>query len=414
MEFFKPGRTFDFMRLAWRFWIPFSFVLLIGSIVLMIYPGPNYGTDFRGGTEIEVAFLKTVEQGQIREAVTKGGQFSDPDVVKVASGSAPDRHYLIRVQEVTAVTDTMKDEVRKALCFSNDGSAPGGDEKACPVNARATEVKFSQGGDKITLRYDAEPDMAKISEQIAKVPSVVLRKGAAPQVISARDHRVELQLQSRGDQLLDVLSQHLGKEVVPEKALRVEWVGPKAGKQLRDSARNSVALAILAIMVYLAFRFDLRFAPGVVIACLHDAVVVIGVFILFKKEVTLSTVAAVLTIVGYSMNDTVVVYDRIRENLGKHRGKTFAEIINLSASETLSRTLLTSGATMLSVLGFFIWGTGVIKDFAFAMVVGIVAGTYSSIYVAAPLTEYIDRKLKERAGLPVKKKGVIQSARAGA
>jgi hypothetical protein len=204
MEFFKPGRTFDFMRLAWRFWIPFSFVLLIGSIVLMIYPGPNYGTDFRGGTEIEVAFLKTVEQGQVREAVTKGGQFSDPDVVKVASGSAPDRHYLIRVQEVTAVTDTMKDEVRKALCFSNDGSAPGGDEKACPVNARATEVKFSQGGDKITLRYDAEPDMAKISEQIAKVPSVVLRKGAAPQVISARDHRVELQLQSRGDQLLDV------------------------------------------------------------------------------------------------------------------------------------------------------------------------------------------------------------------
>ena len=99
-----------------------------------------------------------------------------------------------------------------------------------------------------------------------------------------------------------------------------------------------------------------------------------------------------LTIVGYSMNDTVVVYDRIRENLGKHRGKTFAQIINLSVSETLSRTLLTSGATLLSVLAFFIWGTGVIKDFALALLVGIVAGTYSSIYVAAPLTEWIDRR----------------------
>jgi preprotein translocase subunit SecF len=148
----------------------------------------------------------------------------------------------------------------------------------------------------------------------------------------------------------------------------------------------------------------LRFAPGVVIACIHDAMVVIGFFILFHREITLSTIAAVLTIVGYSMNDTVVVYDRIRENLAKHRGRTFGDIINLSVSETLSRTILTSGATMLSVLPFFIWGTGVIKDFALAMVVGIVAGTYSSIYVAAPLTEWIDKRLAN-AGAGAKKKG---------
>jgi len=182
---------------------------------------------------------------------------------------------------------------------------------------------------------------------------------------------------------------------VPAAALRVEWVGPKAGKQLRDSARNSVAIAIVFIMLYLAFRFDLRFAPGVVIACIHDAMVVILAFVIFKKEITLSTIAAVLTIVGYSMNDTVVVYDRIRENLSKHRGRSFADIINLSVSETLSRTILTSGATMLSVLAFFVWGTGVIKDFALAMVVGIVAGTYSSIYVAAPLTEWIDKRMSK-------------------
>ena len=124
----------------------------------------------------------------------------------------------------------------------------------------------------------------------------------------------------------------------------------------------------------------------------HDAMVVIGVFVLAKKEISLSTIAAVLTVVGYSINDTVVVYDRIRENLGKHRGKTFPQIINLSVSETLSRTILTSGATLLSFLAFFVWGTGAIKDFALALLVGIVAGTYSSIYVAAPLTEWIDRK----------------------
>lgn len=398
MEFFKPGRVFDFMRLAWRFWIPLSFVLLTTSIVLMFVPGPNYGTDFRGGTEIEVAFKLPIGQGRIREAVVAGGQFSEPDVVKVNAEPSPDRHFLIRVQEVSAINDGLKEEVRKAFCYTIDGSAPGGDEVACPAAARATEVKFSQGGDKITLRYDAEPDMKKLGEQLGKVPALVLRKGSAPQLISARDHRVELQLQSRGDQLLDALTKELGAEMVPDHALRVEWVGPKAGKQLRDSARNAVALAILAIMVYLAFRFDLRFAPGVVIACLHDASVVLGVFIVLRKEVTLSTVAAVLTVVGYSMNDTIVIYDRIRENLGKHRNKTFAEIINLSVSETLSRTLLTSGATLLSVLAFFIWGTGVIKDFALAMVIGIVAGTYSSIYVAAPFTEWIDRKMNARTG----------------
>jgi preprotein translocase subunit SecF len=119
------------------------------------------------------------------------------------------------------------------------------------------------------------------------------------------------------------------------------------------------------------------------------------VFIVLHKEITLSTIAAVLTVVGYSMNDTVVIYDRIRENLSKHRGKSFSQIINLSVSETLSRTILTSGATMLSMVAFFVWGTGVIKDFALALVVGIVAGTYSSIYVAAPLTEWIDKKMAQ-------------------
>ncbi len=130
----------------------------------------------------------------------------------------------------------------------------------------------------------------------------------------------------------------------------------------------------------------------------------LGAFVLFRKEVTLSTIATVLTIVGYSMNDTVVVYDRIRENLGKHRGKSFGDIINLSVSETLSRTILTSGATMLSVLAFFIWGTGVIKDLAFGMVVGIIAGTYSSIYVAAPLTEWIDKRMSKAGAAGVKKR----------
>jgi preprotein translocase subunit SecF len=311
---------------------------------------------------------------------------------------------------VSAISEQEKDALRGSLCYVESPGAHLSDPIDCPKNATATEVKFSAGGDKISTRYDVEPDLDKIKDQVRSIPGISLRASANnPTILNPRDHRVEIQLVSKGDQLIEKLQQSLGKNVVPDKALRVEWVGPKAGKQLRDSARNAVAIAVVFIMLYLAFRFDLRFAPGVIVACIHDAMVVIGAFIVLHREITLSTIAAVLTVVGYSMNDTVVVYDRIRENLGKHRGKTFAQIINMSVSETLSRTILTSGATMLSVLAFFVYGTGVIKDFMLALVVGIVAGTYSSIYVAAPLTEWIDKKMAKRADL---KKRLNSPARA--
>ncbi len=399
MEFFKSHKVYDFMRVR-KYWIALSITLAVLSLISLYFPGPNYGTDFRGGTEIEVAFTKPTDGGQIRHAVTSSGQFSEPDVVQVQSPTSQSQ-FLIRVQEISTVDDTTKEALRKALCLGVEGD----DESKCPKNARATEVKFSAGGDKLGVRYDNEPDLAQIKKQVESVPNVKLRiSDKNPQVVNKRDNRVEIQLQSKGDQLMDVLRTSLGADAVPEHALRVEWVGPKAGKQLRDSARNAVAISIVFIMIYLAFRFDLRFAPGVVLACVHDALVVLGAFVLTHREVTLSTIAVVLTIVGYSMNDTVVVYDRIRENLGKHRGKSFGDIINMSVSETLSRTLLTSGATMLSVLAFFIWGTGVIKDFAFGMVVGIVAGTYSSIYVAAPLTEWIDKRLAKGGSATAVKK----------
>jgi preprotein translocase subunit SecF len=211
-------------------------------------------------------------------------------------------------------------------------------------------------------------------------------------VVSERDHKVEVQLKSKGDLLLEGLRTQLGADKVPAQALRVEWIGPKAGAQLRDAAIKSVMIAIFFIMAYIAFRFDLRFAPGGVVALIHDVGIALGAMIITHKEITLSTVAAMLTIVGYSITDTVIVYDRIRENLAKHRGMTFAQIINLSVSEMFGRTIITSGVTSLSMVMFLVWGTGVIRDFAFTLLIGIIVGTYSSIYVAAPLTEWIDRK----------------------
>jgi preprotein translocase subunit SecF len=203
---------------------------------------------------------------------------------------------------------------------------------------------------------------------------------------------VEIHLKSKGDQLMDGLRRELGADKVPAQALRVEWIGPKAGAQLRDAAIKSIVVAIFFIMAYIAFRFDLRFAPGGILALVHDVGIALGAMVITQREITLSTVAAMLTIVGYSITDTVVVYDRIRENLQKHRNMSFPEIINLSISEMLGRTIIVSGVTALSMVMFLFWGTGVIKDFAFALLVGIIVGTYSSIYVAAPLTEWIDRR----------------------
>jgi preprotein translocase subunit SecF len=384
MELFKPGRTYDFMGQR-VFWIPLSVVLIVASCILMIVPGPNYGTDFKGGTEVELAFTGAVDANQVREAVAKSG-FASPDVVQVQD-PANAAHFLIRVQEVSALDDAKKAAVETAMCHG------AGAPSDCPPEVHASEVKFSAGGDKISARFDATPNLAALSARLHSAGIAFNDSATNPQIVNPRDNRIEIQVPSKGDELVEGLRNQLGSELVPARPLRVEWVGPKAGKQLRDGARNSVAIAIVFIMLYLALRFDLRFAPGVVLACVHDAVVVIGVFIALRKEITLSTIAAVLTIVGYSMNDTIVVYDRIRENLAKHKKKSFADVINISVSETLSRTLLTSGATMLSVLAFLVWGTGVIKDFALAMIIGIVAGTYSSIYVAAPLTEWIAQKL---------------------
>ena len=174
--------------------------------------------------------------------------------------------------------------------------------------------------------------------------------------------------------------------------------GRGAGAQLRDSAVKSIAISLVFIMFYVAFRFDLRFAPGGVIALFHDAAGTVGVLILLGKELNLTTVAALLTIIGYSVNDTVVIYDRVRENLGKLRGASFRELINVSTSEMLGRTLLTNATVQMTLLAFFIWGTGTLKDFALTLTIGMVLGTYSTIYIALPVTEWFDRFIFARIG----------------
>lgn len=214
------------------------------------------------------------------------------------------------------------------------------------------------------------------------------------QEISARIDVVE-----KTDELMHDITAKLSEAFPQYKVIemRKETVGPKVGKELVGAAILAILWAIIFILIYIMWRFEFRFGVGAVVALVHDVIITVGMFSILNKEISIAIVAALLTIVGYSLNDTIVVYDRIRENLKamKKRSFDYPIVINQSINETLSRTIITSGTTMLVVLILFFFGGEVIKDFAFALLCGIVVGTYSSIYIASPvLVEWEERKRK--------------------
>ena len=181
------------------------------------------------------------------------------------------------------------------------------------------------------------------------------------------------------------LSSDLGSEV---NFRRVENVGPKVSNELLKSGLLAISLSLAAMRLYIWIRFESQFSAGAIAALMHDVIITIGIFSLLSYEINLSIVAAILTIVGYSMNDTVVIFDRIRENLKKYSKLTILEISNQTTNETLSRTLITSVTTLLALFSIYIFGGEILKGFSFAMIIGVIIGTYSSIFVAAPILKY--------------------------
>jgi preprotein translocase subunit SecF len=376
MEFFKTGRVIDFMRYQRVCGIG-SGILVLASIVGLFWPGPNYGIDFRGGTELEIEMKSQVSSEELRETVEALG-YHRPDVISVAGGS---NRFILRIQEVSSLPAGEVSKIQAAFKRSLGPIA-------------LDNFKVSPGGDKISLRLSEamEPEAIQTALETAgaRVRNVTIFGS------SAQDHRYEAMLVGVGDELVRGLKSKLGDRI-PETPLRVEWVGPKAGQQLRTAALQALLYAMAFIMVYVAFRFDLRFAPGGVLALVHDAAIVVGMYVLLQKEFTLGTVAAILTVVGYSINDTIVIFDRIRENMARMRDVGLYQLINISTTQTISRTIITSSVTQLSILGFFVWGTPVIQDVVFALTIGFISGTYSTIYIAAPFTEWMDRRVLRRA-----------------
>ena len=214
---------------------------------------------------------------------------------------------------------------------------------------------------------------------------------------SSKNLLIRVEQQLGGDQVqqdvVQIVKNSLGSYLSTDiNFRRTEVVGPKVSGELIKSGAIAIFVAVFAMLVYIWFRFEWQFSLGAVLALVHDVILTIGVFCITQLEFNLPIIAAILTIVGYSMNDTVVVYDRVRENLRKYRSKEITDLINLSINDTLSRTVVTSVTTLLALLSLFIFGGEVIKGFTFAMIWGVLVGTYSSIFVAAPLLRYLDVK----------------------
>lgn len=194
----------------------------------------------------------------------------------------------------------------------------------------------------------------------------------------------------------------LEKAIGPVSLERVGFVGPKVGAELKTDGLKALGISCLLILIYIGIRFSPRFAPGAVVALLHDIVITAGVFVILGYEFDLTVLAALLAILGYSLNDTIIVYDRIRENMALHGTYDLAEVLNRSVNQTLSRTLLTSGTTTLAVLALLVAGGPIIRPFALAMVIGIIVGTYSSIYIAAPTLLVLEQRWGKGGGAMAK------------
>jgi preprotein translocase subunit SecF len=259
------------------------------------------------------------------------------------------------------------------------------------------------GGTLIQIQFVKPTEAADIREALKSLPLgslSVQQFGEDTNEFLIRAQEAGSELQQISQQVGQALEKRFGERQLEIR--RSETVGSLVGKELREKGVLALLYAVAGTVVYISWRFEFRFAVGAAVALIHDVLVTLGFFSFFGKEIDLTIIAAFLTIIGYSLNDTIVIYDRIRENLGKHPGEGFAAIVNRSINETLSRTILTSGTTLLVVAALFIFGGTVINGFAFALMVGILAGTYSTIFVASSVVLYWEqhRPRKAQAKLP--------------
>jgi preprotein translocase subunit SecF len=352
-----------------------------GLISLAVKGGPRYGIDFQGGTLMTIKFQSAPDEGKIRAALEKALP-NAPTVQKFVGGEnqvsigteGEDNTALTRNRQI--VMDTLE------KTYGHPGKPDFNNLSQAQVADRLREALPKAGV------YMGDQDLNTMVGEIMTYRNTPPRSG----LLNSFNELAGIPKVT--PQVIQALSQEFS--LSPFALQGTDFVGPKVGADLRHYALRATLLALAGMLVYIAFRFEWIYGVAAVIAVFHDTLITVGFFSLFNKEISLTVIAALLTLVGYSMNDTIVIFDRIRENLRLNRREKLEDVINRSVNQTLARTIMTSGLTFLTVMALFLFGGPVLHGFSFALVVGILIGTYSSVFVASPIVlfwhDYTDRR----------------------
>ncbi|MBN1885502.1 MAG: protein translocase subunit SecF [Candidatus Krumholzibacteriota bacterium] len=373
MKFF--GEThINFASFRNRAFIISGVLIVAGLVSLAIKGGPDLSIDFMGGTLVQVSFKEAVPVGEVRDVVERAG-FEGSHIQNFGGPN----DYLITIEKL--------EEAGRAsanLMDALETVAPGLNWRVVEERELAPDAsEHFEGGNLVIVEADSLPELGGL-ESAVKAAGVGIITAAAETETRIAFRLPFLGIEAKAAEQLKaaLVAAFPGQEVSFE---RTETVGPKVGEELQNRTWAAIIISLFGILIYITWRFEFKFAIGAILALIHDVVITLGIFSLLDKEISMVVVAAFLTIVGYSLNDTIVVFDRIRENFGLRRRESYENMINISINESLSRTVITSLTTLIVVLFLFFMGGEVIHDFAFALLIGVVVGTYSSIFVASPV-----------------------------
>jgi preprotein translocase subunit SecF len=380
VEFFR-NTNIDFLGKKWYF-LAFSLIFSVAGLFSMLFwHHIPWGVDFRGGTLVYVKFSHTPDDNAIRADMDRAGLKN----VKIQRYGVVSNNERLIDLDVRETNEQALDQGKLTIIRALETNAPAG--KTDLNNASFLKIKsYLLDKDPLHLGSDADQKYGAQAQAIVDYRDKVLGG-----VLNSAD---QLQAAPGVDRAV-VASLPDGFFVSDFGVRNVEIIGPQVGSQLRTQAGLATLYSLLGMLVYLGFRFEWIYGIAAVVTVFHDTLITVGAFSLTSTPITLTVIAAVLTLIGYSNNDTIVVFDRIRENIKLMRREKLADIVNRSINQTLSRTILTAGLTFLTVLALFLFGGEVLRGFSLALVIGILIGTYSSIAIAAPiLVAYQDWRIQ--------------------
>ncbi len=383
MQIFKKP-DFNFMKYK-LFAFGLSGIIIIGGIINITKgKGLNYGIDFAGGSLVRVMLKNEIPIDEVRKLLSEVGL----EKSRIQEIGASKREYLIRSLQILEKSQEEEIEAHEII----------GNKVIEALRLQEDRATLERGLKDLNTIDERELTLileASFPEEASAIAQNILSFRISEGII--QDYAQLQQERGISQEIIDTLEEKtfLGSLAVLSK----ETVGPQVGHDLRRKATQAVIWALIGMLIYIGVRFKLAYGVAAILTLAHDVLITLGIFSLTNREINLPVIAAMLTIVGYSLNDTIVIFVRVRDNLRILRKHDFERILDTSINQTLSRTVITSGTTFLTVLALFLFGGEVINDFAFTMIIGVVTGTYSSIYQSCPLLYYWNKIFKPKKGM---------------